>query len=55
MIRSLWQTALPLALLSVAAFAQPNETRKSIARITTTAQGANYRVPWLPGQVGGMR
>ena len=53
MIRSLWHIALPLALLCVSALAEPNETRKSIARITTTAQSANYRVPWLPGQVGG--
>jgi len=32
--------------------AQP-AVRKSIARITNTAQEANYRTPWLAGQVGG--
>ena len=45
--------ALPVFLAAVSAFAQPGEVRKSIARINTTAQEANYRIPWLPGQGGG--
>jgi len=35
------------------ALAQANEIRRSVARINTTAQEANYRIPWLPGQTGG--
>ena len=55
MIRRLRQAVvLSLVLLSArSALAQPAEVRKSIARITNTAQEANYRAPWLPGQVGG--
>ena len=29
------------------------EVRKSLVRITTTAQEPNYRIPWNPGPVGG--
>ena len=53
MIRRLWQIALAVSLLAVAANAQPNEIRKSVARITNTAQEPNYRAPWLGGPVGG--
>ena len=48
-----WPVLLPTLLLAVSAFAQPNELRKSVARINTTAQEANYRIPWLPGNSGG--
>jgi S1-C subfamily serine protease len=47
-------TWLLLASLTVSsAFAQQAEIRKSLARINNTAQEFNYRVPWLPGAVGG--
>jgi S1-C subfamily serine protease len=52
MIRRFWQIATTVSLVISSASAQPNEVRKSIARITNTAQEANYRVPWLPGAVG---
>jgi S1-C subfamily serine protease len=42
-----------IPLLTAVAVAQPNEIRKSLARINNTAQEFNYRVPWLPGQIGG--
>jgi S1-C subfamily serine protease len=51
MIRPIGAAALLLAL-TVSAEAQPGEVRRSLARVTNTAQDANYRVPWLPGQVG---
>jgi S1-C subfamily serine protease len=45
---------LIIAALTVAsAFAQQAEIRKSLARINNTAQEYNFRVPWLPGGVGG--
>lgn len=53
MIRRLWQVALALTFLIYTALAQPAEIRKSIARIVNTAQESNYRVPWLPGPIGG--
>jgi S1-C subfamily serine protease len=55
MIRSFWRVfAVCVVLFPVhSGFAQPAEVRKSIARITNTAQEPNYRIPWLPGQVGG--
>lgn len=54
MIRRFWPVALSLLVLACnLAVAQPLEIRKSIARITNTAQEPNYRVPWLPGQVSG--
>ena len=49
----LWPIAFALGLLVSAAFAQPNEIRKSVARINNTSQDANYRTPWLPGALGG--
>ena len=42
-----------IPLLAASALAQPNEIRKSLARINNTAQEYNFRVPWLPGHVGG--
>ncbi len=53
MTRHPWQIALVLSLLSAAVQAQPNEIRKSLARISTTSQEPNYRIPWLPGSQGG--
>ncbi len=41
------------ALAVTSAFAQQAEIRKSLARINNTAQEFNFRVPWLPGGVGG--
>ncbi len=41
------------ALAVSSAFAQQAEIRKSLARINNTAQEFNYRVPWLPGAIGG--
>ena len=50
----------PLGLLSTVAlllaptlYSQPNEIRKSVARISNTSQEPNYRIPWLPGSQGG--
>ena len=51
MIRRLRFAALPFLLLTATVVAQPGEIRKSVARVTNTMQEANYRVPWLPGQV----
>jgi S1-C subfamily serine protease len=48
-----WPIALALGLLVSPAFGQPNEIRKSVARINCTSQDANYRTPWLPGGLGG--
>ena len=52
MIRPIWLAAASLFAVH-AALAQPNEIRKSLCRINNTAQEFNYRVPWLPGQLGG--
>ena len=49
----LWPLALALGLLVSPVFGQPNEIRKSVARVNNTSQDANYRVPWLPGALGG--
>ncbi len=51
MIRRIWQAAFLFTLLAATGFAQPSQVRKSVARISNTMQDANYRVPWLPGQV----
>ena len=53
MIRRLRLFSLFLSLLTLSAAAQPGDIRKSVARVTNTMQEANYRVPWLPGQVAG--
>ncbi|MES2569907.1 MAG: trypsin-like peptidase domain-containing protein [Verrucomicrobiota bacterium] len=42
-----------LLLFTVTASAAPNEVRKSLARISSSAQEPNYRIPWLPGHGGG--
>jgi S1-C subfamily serine protease len=47
------RTLLCLLGLVAAVGAQPNEIRKSLCRVNNTAQEFNFRVPWLPGQVGG--
>ncbi len=52
MIRPIWLAAASLLVVH-AASAGPNEIRKSLCRINNTAQEFNYRVPWLPGQLGG--
>ena len=52
MTRRTWLAAAALFLVH-AAFAQPNEIRKSLCRINNTAQEFNYRVPWLPGGMSG--
>ena len=54
----------PLLLLGIAVFAslgavpsaqsaEPSPIRKSLARISNTAQEPNYKQPWLPGFTGG--
>ncbi len=43
----------PLFFAASDLHAQPNEIRKSLARIVNSAQESNYRTPWLPGQTGG--
>ena len=53
MVPRTWQVIVPALLATVSALAQPNELRKSVARINVTAQEANYRIPWLPGNSGG--
>src|SRR6201996_1551334 len=45
----LWPIVLALGLFASSVFGQPNEIRKSVARINNTSQDANYRTPWLPG------
>jgi S1-C subfamily serine protease len=51
----LFRLSLPalLSLIVATASAQPGEIRKSLCRINNTAQEFNYRVPWLPGSMGG--
>ncbi len=55
MIRPSWLVlALSLALLPAdSGFAQPGTVRQSVARINNTAQDSNYRMPWVPGPMGG--
>ena len=52
MIRCLLQSVFAVLLLASPALAQPNEIRKSVARISNTAQEPNYRAPWLAGPLG---
>jgi len=52
----LWNTLLVcLALTSSTTLAvtPAAEVRKSLVRITVTSQDANYKVPWVPGNIGG--
>ncbi len=44
---------LALALLTLPAAAQQSVIRKSLCRISNTAQEPNYRMPWLSGTMGG--
>ncbi len=53
MISRISRVFLALLALAASASALPNEVRKSLARITNTAQEPNYRIPWLPGSTGG--
>jgi S1-C subfamily serine protease len=47
-LAALASTVAPHAALS----AEPSPVRKSLARITNTAQEPNYKQPWLPGFTG---
>jgi S1-C subfamily serine protease len=53
MIRHLWLIAFATVLCAASSSGQPNEIKKSVARINNTAQDPNYRIPWLPGAQGG--
>jgi S1-C subfamily serine protease len=53
MIRHIWLIALATSICAVSSSGQPNEIRKSVARINNTAHDPNYRIPWLPGAQGG--
>ena len=53
MIHRFWPIAVALGLFVAPGFGQPNEIRKSVARIDNTMQDANYRVPWQPGALSG--
>ncbi len=53
MILRISRVVITLLVLAATASALPNEVRKSLARITNTAQEPNYRIPWLPGATGG--
>src|SRR3954469_13081404 len=44
---------LACVFASADAYAQQGVIRKSLCRISNTAQEPNYRTPWLPGQTGG--
>ncbi len=49
-----WRVLLSTLLLGSPAFASGElPIQKSLIRVTTTAQDANYREPWEPGQIGG--
>lgn len=48
----IWSVAA-FALFTVSSVAQQADVRKSLARISNTAENANYRIPWLPGAIGG--
>ena len=53
MLRLLSRAVLVSLVLGASAFAQQGIIRKSLCRITNTAQDPNYRTPWLPGNNGG--
>src|SRR4029453_13839642 len=53
MIRHLLLIAFASVLCDASSSGQPNEIKKSVARINNTAQDPNYRIPWLPGAQGG--
>src|SRR5438876_8882413 len=50
-----WRLPLLLALFSASALAATPiaEIKKSVVRISVTMQEANYKVPWMPGSIGG--
>lgn len=50
-----WKCLLVTSLLTSSALAvtPAAEVRKSLVRITVTEQSANYKVPWVPGRIGG--
>jgi S1-C subfamily serine protease len=50
-----WRFLLVCLLLTASAEADTPATvvRKSLVRITVTTQDANYKVPWVPGNIGG--
>src|ERR1700761_8446981 len=55
-MRSLpWKLLLVCSFLSTSVLAEtPAATvRKSLVRITVTTQDPNYKVPWVPGGIGG--
>ena len=53
MRRSIWLFLALFAFHLQASAISIAEVRKSLVRITTTSQEANYRMPWMPGGVGG--
>ncbi len=55
MIRPLTRLVIACLLLAcqVLAEAPVAEIKKSVIRIRTTSQDPNYKIPWLPGNVGG--
>ncbi len=53
MIR-LWPCLLAALLAASPLFAASlPEIRSAVVRISATSQGANYKVPWVPGSIGG--
>lgn len=55
MRRFIWSFLLATSLLASTAPAvtPAAEVRKSLVRITVTEQEPNYKVPWVPGRIGG--
>lgn len=53
MARSFLPALLAICFLTGAAQAEPLDIRRSLVRISNTAQEPNFRLPWLPGQTGG--
>ena len=51
----LWKLFLVCSLLTTSALAATPAAvvRKSLVRITVTSQDPNYKVPWVPGAIGG--
>ena len=57
-LRALMRRSIPLLIFLLAFRLHASvisipEIRKSLVRITTTSQEPNYRMPWMPGNVGG--
>lgn len=53
MIRQAGLVSLIVCTFAAGALGQPNQIRKSVARITNNAQEPNYRIPWLPAAQSG--